>query len=60
MDLNRDDCDLILQSLEYTRRRFEIYPYPTEQGRRERLADVDAATAKVRVLRRQTKQEVDA
>lgn len=52
--LTREDCELIVQSLRYTREAFERYAYPTEQGRQERLADVDRAVAAVRALRRVT------
>jgi len=51
-DLDRADCDLILQALTYTRRAFEAYDYPTPEGRRERLADVEAVTTKIRALRK--------
>lgn len=55
----RPHVDLILTSLSFTRQKFESYPYqdfgPAEQAlafRSQRLADVDAAIAAVRQLRK--------
>lgn len=50
-DLTRADLSLVLDSLSFTRRAFENYRYPTHELRRERLAEVEAVTAKVRALR---------
>jgi hypothetical protein len=50
-DLTRADLTFVLESLSFTRRAFEDYRYPTYELRRERLAEVEAVTAKVRVLR---------
>lgn len=55
-DLDRSDCELIIQSLQYTRQEFERYEhYPSEEFRRERIADVDSALTKVRALRKESK-----
>ena len=55
-DINRSDCDLIIRSLQYTRQEFERYEhYPSEEFRRERIADVDSALTKIRVLRKESK-----
>jgi hypothetical protein len=50
--VSRETCDLILTSLSFTRQKFESYPYPTEDIRRQRLADVDTAVAAIRFLGR--------
>jgi hypothetical protein len=50
-DLTRDDLSFILTTLSVTRAAFEAYPYESYEFRTERLAHVDAVTAKVRALR---------
>jgi len=52
-ELTREDCSLIIESLRYTRERFANYPYPNEDLRRERVADVDHAANAIRALRRE-------
>ncbi len=49
--ITTDDCAFMLESLRYTRMKFEDYPYPTEEIRRGRLADVDSVVEHVRWLR---------
>lgn len=49
--LSRDDLSFILESLNYTKHRFDNYPYPTYELRRERLADVESVIAHVRAYR---------
>jgi hypothetical protein len=52
-DIDRSDCELIIESLRYTRQAFEGYEhYPSEEFRRERIADVDSALTKIRALRK--------
>lgn len=49
--ITSDDCRFVLTSLEFTRMKFEEYPYQTEEIRRGRLADVDEVIDKMRGLR---------
>ena len=55
--LDRDDYDLILESLAFTTKSFREYPYyPSYAFRQRRLDDVDRCVAKVRALRREDEQ----
>lgn len=45
------DLAFILESLEYTKSRFDNYPYPTYELRRQRLELVESAIAHVRAYR---------
>ena len=47
------DCELILQSLEYTRQSFSRYAYPTEDVKAARLKVVQDAIEHERSLRNQ-------
>lgn len=51
------DCELILQSLEYTRQSFSRYAYPTEDVKAARLKDVQDAIDHVRALRNELKSK---
>ena len=49
--LDLRDVELILESLKYTRQRFETYDsYPDEGFRQQRLAQVDEVVAKLREI----------
>jgi len=53
--LTADDCRFILTSLEFTEMKFQDYPYPGPEIRREQLAAVRAVILKVRALRDEMK-----
>ena len=49
------DLDLILTSLDYSKKHFSEYQeYPSEDFKRARIASVEDVIAKVRALRRDT------
>lgn len=51
-DLTRADVEFILESLKYTRLRFEEYQdYPSYDFKQDRLTTLEGVTAKVRALR---------
>lgn len=53
--LTRADCDLILQSLEFTRQAFADYPhYPSYEFRCSRLEEVRVVAGKVSAMRKAT------
>jgi hypothetical protein len=53
--LGADTLDLILTSLEYSKRHFSEYQdYPSEEFKRARIASVEGVIAKIRALRRNT------
>ena len=45
--LSKTDVLLVLESLNYTRRAFQNYKYPTSEFQRSRLDEVDAIRAKI-------------
>jgi hypothetical protein len=48
MDLTKSDIELLLESLRYTRQKFETYQeYPNEAFRAAQLAHVDAVIEKL-------------
>lgn len=49
--LSIHDLDVILQSLEHTRHKFENYEYPSYEIKKQRLDEVNAVMAKVRELK---------
>lgn len=53
--LSRSDLDFIIESLDYTRFKFEAYAYPDESIRMQRLTDVRRVTDNVRAARRALK-----
>lgn len=60
--LTLDDCNFILESLEYTRKAFRetgIAPhgtYPSYEFKQERMAEVEGVIERVRKLRDQLKE----
>ena len=49
--LTRSDYDLILESLRYTKERFQAYDrYPSEEFRQSRIADVGSVIEKIREM----------
>jgi hypothetical protein len=49
--LTSDDVRFVLTSLDFTKQKFEGYPYQEESIRRLRLADVNEVIDKMRCLR---------
>ena len=50
--LTSDDVDVILTSLEYSKRATEEYrDYPTQEFKQDRLSRIDAVITKIRSLR---------
>lgn len=50
-NLTEDDIRFVLESLNYTKQRFESTSYPTPELRQQQLDRVNAVMAKIRVIR---------
>ncbi len=55
------DLDFILESLEYTRHKFENYPigekgYPSYEIKQKRMEEVNSVLSKVRALKQELKK----
>ena len=57
--LTNDDINLILNSLDYTRRAFEQYTYPTNELKQSQIQHVDSVKEKVRALRANLRKSND-
>ena len=55
-ELTIEDFDLILESLRYTRRKFEEYQYPTYELKLQRLDECKAVEQKVLALKRRANE----
>ena len=56
-ELTISDLDLILESLEHTRKKFEEYElYPSSEFKQKRIGDVNDVMEKVRTLRQTLKK----
>ena len=60
-DLNLDDVDFILESLEHTKKTFQEYPigpsgYPNHEFKLKRLKDVESRIEKMRKIRDELKK----
>lgn len=53
--LTLEDIDFILESLKYTRDKFENYEYPSYEFKRKRLDDVEMIISKVSAIRKEIK-----
>jgi hypothetical protein len=54
-DLTRADCELIIQSLEFTRIKFESYGgYPSYEFKQSRIGEVSDVLEKVRTIKRKS------
>ena len=49
--LTVDDCWFILESLAYTKQKFQDYSYPSYEFKLQRIADVNEVIDKIRALR---------
>lgn len=60
-DLTIHDLDLILESLKYTKLKFEEYQfYPTYEYKQKRIEEVSGVISKVRILKKEmTAQQMD-
>jgi hypothetical protein len=50
--LTQDDLNVIIESLNYTRLKFENYEYPSYEMKQQRLNEVNAVVAKVKELKK--------
>lgn len=51
--LSLEDIDFILQSLKYTKDKFENYEYPSYEFKRKRLDDVEKVISKVSAIKKE-------
>lgn len=55
ISLNKNDLDVILQSLEYTKQNFEnSQQYPSYEFKQQRLEEVNAVISKIQGLKKET------
>jgi len=57
MRLSGHDWSFILESLQYTKQRFDNYKYPTYELRRERLDEVQGVIERIRAALDQDKSK---
>jgi len=55
--LTVEDCDLIIESLNFTIRAFNDYQYPSYEFKQARIKEAETAQRKIRALRKQIKAE---
>lgn len=53
--LTTEELQLLIDAMEFTRQRFEAYPYDSADFKRQRLQEVDDLRGKLREMRKQKK-----